>query len=245
MNDTIITAKSLSKRFYVLKKERTFLRALKAVAQRNHIQKELWVLKDINFTIKKGEKIALIGRNGCGKTTLLRILTGTYDKTGGYFETRATPLSLYRYMVGASGDLSVTDNIFLFGALYGLDRRFLNPRLGHILENAELSHLAFSPLKELSSGERERLSLSIFSHVQSDFLIFDEGLAFIDRKFSEKCRSYFHDLLASEKTVIITGHDRSFLKELCTRALWLDDGRIRMSGGVNEVFDEYERSCRN
>jgi ABC-type polysaccharide/polyol phosphate transport system ATPase subunit len=242
MSDIIVKAHNLSKHFYVRKSKKTFLRTLRSLIKGNWIKDELWILKDISFEIKKGEKIAIIGKNGCGKTTLLRILMGIYDKTSGVLEVKGNPICLFKYLVGACSDLPVIDNIYLFGAVYGLERDFLKDRIDAILETAELSRFAFSPLKELSIGQQARFAFSVFFQVDSDFLVFDESLVSIDHGFVERCKVYFQDLFSSGKTVIMTSHDASFLKDKCKRALWIDGGRIRMSGEVGEVISEYERS---
>jgi ABC-type polysaccharide/polyol phosphate transport system ATPase subunit len=242
MSDIIVKADNVSKRFYLRKSKKNFLRALRALIKGNRIKDELWILKDICFEIKKGEKIAVIGKNGCGKTTLLRILTGIYDKTSGGLQVKGNPICLFRSSVGSCSDLPVIDNIYLFGAVYGLERDFLRDKVDEILETSELSHLAFSPLKELSIGQQARFAFSVFFQVDSDFLVFDESLVSIDQGFVERCKTYFQDLLSSGKTVIMTSHDASFLKDYCKRALWIDEGRIRMSGEVGEVISEYERS---
>jgi ABC-type polysaccharide/polyol phosphate transport system ATPase subunit len=242
MSDIIVKVENLSKRFYLRKSKKTFLRTLKSLINGVRIKEELWTLKDITFEIKKGEKVAIIGKNGCGKTTLLRILTGIYDKTSGRLEVKGKPICLFRSSVGACSDLPVIDNIYLLGAVYGLERKFLKNRTDEILETAELSHLAFSPLKELSIGQQARFAFSIFFQVDTDFLVFDESLESIDQGFVERCKVYFQDLFSSGKTVIMTSHDASFLKDMCKRALWIDGGRIRMSGEAGEVISEYERS---
>lgn len=242
MSDISVKVENLSKRFLVLKRKETALRALKALIKQEAIRRELWVLRDISFEIKKGEKLALVGKNGSGKTTLLRILTGIYDKTSGYVKVEDNPKALFEFWIGLNGDLSVVDNIYLFGAVHGMARDVLEPNLHKGLEMAELYHLRFSPLKELSLGQMQRLALSVFFQINSDFLIFDESLKFVDKGFAQKCEAYFQDLSSSDKTAIMTSQDSSFLRRHCRAAIWLDEGRIRMNGEANRVITEYERS---
>ncbi|HTZ11382.1 MAG TPA: ATP-binding cassette domain-containing protein [Candidatus Margulisiibacteriota bacterium] len=245
MSDIIVKAQNLSKRFYLRKSKKTFLRALSSLIKGSRVKDELWVLKDISFEIKKGEKIAIVGKNGCGKTTLLRIVTGIYDKTAGELEVKENPVCLFKFSVGSCGDLTVIDNIYLFGAVYGLGRSFLKNKIDDILRMAEISHMAYSALKELSTGQQARFALSVFFQVKSDFLVFDESLVSVDQGFVEKCKVYFQNLNLSHKTVIMTSHDASFLKEQCRRALWIDQGRIRAFGEAKEVIAGYERSFRS
>ncbi len=235
-----VEAKNLSKRFLVLKTKATALRALLALITRKSLKRENWVLKDISFQIKKGEKLAIVGKNGSGKTTLLRILTGIYDKTSGEIIVKGNPKALFRFWIGLNGELSVIDNIYLFGTIHRIERHILEHKITDILEMSELSHLQFSPLKELSMGQHQRLALSIFFQTTGDFLIFDESLAFVDKGFAKKCDSYFEELFCSDKTVIITSHDNTFLKKYCKSAIWLDKGQIRAAGEVKEVVEEYE-----
>jgi len=245
MNDIIIKAGHLSKRFHVRKKEKTFLRTIKSLLRANYDSDELYVLKDISFEIKRGDKVAIIGKNGCGKTTLLRILAGIYDLTSGALCVNGNPVSFLKSSAGTYSELTITDNIYLFGAIYGLERDFLRNKIDKILDTAELTRLAFCPLKELSSGQAVRFAFSIFSLVESDFLMFDESLVSLDAGFAEKSKVYFENLFRSEKTVLMASHNAHFLNDYCKTALWIDDGRIRMHGKINEVIGAYDRSFQN
>lgn len=244
MSDFCVKVEKLSKRFLVFKSKRTTFRALKAMINREALKKELWVLHDVSFEIKKGEKLALIGKNGTGKTTLLRILTGIYDKTSGDIVIKDNPRALFRFWTGLNRDLSVMDNIYLFGAVHGMGRNFLEDKMDDILKTSELYHLQFAPLKELSAGQAQRLALSIFFQSRSNFLIFDESLAFVDQSFAQKSEVYFKELASSDKTVIMTAHDNHFLRKHCRKAIWLDAGHIRMAGEAEDVITEYEKSFR-
>lgn len=242
MSDIYVKAEKLSKHFLVFKRKETALRALKALITREPLKKEYWVLRDIAFEIKKGEKLAIIGRNGSGKTTLLRIIAGIYDKSHGEIEVNCNPSILFKFWIGLNGDLPVIDNIYLFGAVHGMSRDYLKSRISKIIQMAELGELQFSPLKGLSVGQMQRLAVSVFFQIPNDFLIFDESLTFMDQGFVQKCYEYFEGLHSSGKTVIITSHDNSFLKQYCNTAIWLDEGRIRMFSDARSVIGEYERS---
>lgn len=242
MNNICMKIESLSKRFLVLKRKETALRVLKALIKQETLRRELWVLRDISFEVEKGEKLAIIGKNGSGKTTLLRILTGIYNKTSGNLKIEGNLSALFKCWIGFNLDLSVVDNIYLFGAVHGMGRDVLDYKIHEILELAELYHLRFSPLKELSLGQQQRLALSVFFQNTSDFLIFDESLAFVDKDFLQKCDKYFQNLFSSDKkTVIMTSHNNSFLKKYCKVAIWLNEGRISMFGEARAVIGEYER----
>ena len=135
MNDIIIKAGHLSKRFHVRKKEKTFLRTIKSLLRANYDSDELYVLKDISFEIKRGDKVAIIGKNGCGKTTLLRILAGIYDLTSGALCVNGNPVSFLKSSAGTYSELTITDNIYLFGAIYGLERDFLRNKIDKPFKN--------------------------------------------------------------------------------------------------------------
>lgn len=240
MRDICVKVDKLYKRFLIIKNRPTVLRTLKALIKSESLRKEFWVLNGISFEVKKGEKLAIIGKNGSGKTTLLRILTGIYEKTSGFLKVECQPRALFNFWIGFNSELSVIDNIHLFGAIHGIKRDILSSRTSNILEMSELGNLVFCPLKELSLGQQQRLALSVFFQTASDFLIFDESLAFVDQSFAQKCEDYFQKIFIPENTIIMTSNNSSFLRRHCKTALWLDEGRIRAHGEVGAVLAEYE-----
>ncbi|MCX5713940.1 MAG: ATP-binding cassette domain-containing protein [Candidatus Omnitrophica bacterium] len=242
MTDTIcVSAENISKRFLVFQRERLFLRSISSLLQNKSLMKEHWALRNVSFSLQKGGKLAIVGKNGSGKTTLLRILAGIYETTSGNIKIECGTRALFRFWVGFNGELSVTDNIYLFGAVHGLNRRILEPQVDRILEMAELIHLRFAQLKNLSSGQLQKLAFSVFFKTEGEFMIFDESLVFVDQSFAKKCEIYFKEIVSSGKTVIMTSHDNNFLRAYCQRAIWLDEGRIRMDGKVDDVLSEYEK----
>ena len=235
-------AQRLSKRFFVLKSRKTALRAVRAVLTRQSLKREHWVLRDLTFEIGVGDRLALIGRNGSGKTTLLRILAGIYQKTSGELVVRGSPRALFSCTVGFRPELAVLDNLYLFGALHGVGRAILEPRERAILERTGLEQQAYSPLKELSTGQAQRLALAVFSQTTSDFLIFDEVIANVDHGFRLEFDGFFAALARSGRTLIMTSHDATVLRRHCRQAIWLHEGQLRRFGPVDEVIDEYEQS---
>ncbi|HNV87222.1 MAG TPA: ATP-binding cassette domain-containing protein, partial [Candidatus Omnitrophota bacterium] len=189
-------------------------------------------------------KIALIGKNGSGKTTLLRILAGIYSSTSGALDVRQKPAILFRSLAGVFPDLPVIDNIYFLGTIYGIQRDYLSRRVEEVLECAELGHLKFCPMKDLSSGQKQRLILSIFFETKNDFLIFDESLSAVDYGFGLKVEKRLKADPFSCRTMIMTSHSAEFLRRHCRTAIWLDEGRIRMHGEVNEVLEQYEQSLK-
>lgn len=242
MSDISVRADRLSKRFRVPAGRSTVLRRLRALARGDPLGRERWVLRDLSFEVRTGEKLALVGKNGAGKTTLLRLLSGIYRQTSGALAVRGRPTALFSCDIGFIRDLSVLDNVYLFGAVYGIGRDVLTPRAADILVRAGVEDLAHAPLRDLSVGQVQRLALSIFSQTASDFLLFDEVLANVDHGFRRESERFFGLLTRSDRTVIMTSHDTSILRQYCERALWLDEGRARRIGPVDDVIDEYERS---
>lgn len=242
MSGVAVRARGLTKRFRVLRRQRTLLRVLRALGDPSSLRKELLALDDVSFDVAAGEKLALVGRNGSGKTTLLRVLAGIYERTAGELWMAAEPRPLFSHSIGFAGELPVESNIFLYGAMHGMERAFLRPRTDAILDLAGLQDLRFALLKELSTGQRQRLALSVFFQVPSPFLVFDEALTNVDQGFLRTCERWFEDLAASDRTVVMTGHDSRWLRRHCRTALWLDGGRLRMRGPADEVLDAYDRS---
>ena len=242
MSDVVVSASGLSKRFWLVSSQGTILRAAQALLRGESLRREHWVLRDLSFTIRRGEKLALIGRNGSGKTTLLRLMAEIVEPTAGSLAVAERPTALFNASTGFIHELSVVDNLYLFGAIYEIGRDILAPRERAVLEMAELEHLKFSPLKDLSTGQIQRLALSIFAQTPSQFLIFDEVLANVDSAFARKIDGYFRALAESDRTVVMTSHDASFLRRYCARGFWLDQGALRHAGPLDDVLAAYEHA---
>jgi ABC-2 type transport system ATP-binding protein len=239
MTPPLVKADHVAKCYQVLKRQRTTLRALKALLGREKLTMELWALRDLSFTITSGEKVAIIGRNGSGKTTLLRLLAGIIEPSSGRIEVVREPLALFKFWIGQNADLPVIDNIYLFAAVCGMKRGKTKPLVAKILDCAEIKNLGYAPLQDLSLGQRQRLALSIVFHVPADFLVFDETFVHVDQAFFRECEAFFVSLAGSSRTMVITSHDLEFLKKYCRRAIWLDKGSIRLDGPVAEVIEAY------
>ena len=225
------------------KRQNTILQVLQSSVKQNHLKNRLQILKELTCTINKGEKVALLGRNGCGKTTFLRIIGGIYKETSGKIEVQGTISMLLKSSYGLNGHIPVVDNIYLLGSIQNIERSVIDNKIEEILTSAGLSDLRFTILKRLSSGEIQRLVLSTFFHADGDLLIFDESLESIDPDFVKECDTYFTHLASSNKTLIMTSHHGNFLKKYCAQALWLEDGKIKMQGEFDKVYSEYEKSA--
>ena len=242
MSAPSVRLEHVAKRFMIPHTQRTTLRVIKALLRREALRHELWALEDVSFALQPGERLALVGRNGSGKTTLLRLLSGILAPTSGTIALASRPRALFSTSIGFSTELTVADNVFLFGAIHGLTRRVLEPRQQDIIARAGISHLMHTPLKDLSMGQVQRLALSIFAESTGRFLIFDEVLVNVDRGFARTADAYFRSLAQSGRTLVMTSHDPAFLASYCDRAIWIDAGRVRLDGAFDDVMRAYEQS---
>ncbi len=203
---------------------------------------EYWVLRDIDLEIKRGEAVGIVGRNGAGKTTLLRLLCGITQPTHGqlYVSGRVAPI----LALGAAFDLELTGrkNALLGAAVLGLQRSEIIKRIPSIAEFAAIGQFIDQPVRLYSSGMRTRLAFTICAHADADILIVDEALAVGDAAFRRRCLD-FMEAFRRHGTLILVTHEMGQLREMCDRALWIDDGRIRANGDTAEVVRAYEEAA--
>lgn len=202
--------------------------------------RRLWLFRDVSFQLARGDSVALVGRNGCGKTTLLRLLTGIYRPDEGSLRVAADPRVLFRSSVGLADELTVRDNALLFGAVHGVPRARIRGRVDAILERAELTHLRDAPLKHLSMGQVRRLALEVFLEGDVGFLVLDEALDHLDEAHHGQVEARIRELVAGGTTLIMTSHRRDLLLRLCSRALWIDRGALAGDGDIRSVLAAYE-----
>ena len=201
------------------------------------------VLKDINLEIKKGETVALIGTNGSGKSTLLKLMTKIIYPTKGKITTNGKLTSLLELGAGFHPDFTGRENIYFNAAIFGLTKQEIDSRLNEIIEFSELGEFIDSPVRTYSSGMYMRLAFSVAINVDAEILLIDEILAVGDAHFQEKCFAKLEELKNSGITIVIVTHSLGSVKQLCNRAVWLYEGKIRMDGNDDEVIDEYMKVC--
>lgn len=206
---------------------------------------EFLALRDISFSIKKGESVALIGKNGSGKSTMLKILAGVMFPSAGNVTVRGTIAPLIELGAGFDMELTAKENIYLNGAILGFNRTFMDEHFDEIVGFSELQDFMNVPLKNFSSGMIARLGFSIATIVKADILIVDEVLAVGDFRFQEKCKAKIAELLAGGTTLLFVSHSAQQVKELCKKAIWLDHGTIQAYGDTHEVYAQYEEKYRN
>lgn len=204
--------------------------------------REFTPLNDISFEIEKGEFFGIVGRNGSGKSTLLKTLAGIYTPNGGAVHVEGTLVPFIELGVGFNPELSGRENVFLNGALLGFSHKEMEAMYDEIVNFAELHDFMEERLKNYSSGMQVRLAFSIAIQAQGDVLLLDEVLAVGDEAFQRKCFSYFDKLKREKKTVILVTHDMASVERFCNRALFLEDGQIRLIGKPNKIAAAYTRS---
>src|SRR5579883_1689492 len=197
------------------------------------------VLNEIDLVVERGEKIGIIGANGSGKSTILKIISGILQPTSGTVRVRGQIAPLIELGAGFDGEISVIENIILYGVLLGFSRAEMRNRTQSILEFAELEDYALVPVKALSSGMVARLGFAIATDVQPDILILDEVLAVGDQSFKQKSQQRMEQLWEGHATVLLVSHTLEEIQKSCDRALWLDRGRIRAEGRADAVVAEY------
>ena len=201
------------------------------------------VLKDINLTIKKGETVALIGTNGSGKSTLLKLMTKIIYPSKGKLITNGKLTSLLELGAGFHPDFTGRENIYFNASIFGLTKEEIEKRVDEIIEFSELGEFIDSPVRTYSSGMYMRLAFSVAINVDADILLIDEILAVGDQHFQDKCFAKLTELKESDKTIVIVTHSLEQVRKLCTRAIWIYEGEVRLDGKPDKVVDEYLKVC--
>ena len=214
---------------------------IKLVKKQLHYE-EFHALSDVSLEIEKGEVIGLIGLNGSGKSTLLKVISGILKPTVGTAEINGTISPLIELGAGFDFELTTRENIFLNGSVLGFDRKFIKEKYDEILDFAELRDFENVAIKNFSSGMIARLGFAIATLVKPDILIVDEILAVGDFQFQQKCEARIAEMMAGGTTVIIVSHSIEQIERLCSRVIWLDHGKIVMSGDTKEVAEKYKNS---
>jgi ABC-type polysaccharide/polyol phosphate transport system ATPase subunit len=197
------------------------------------------IIDDLNLIVNSGEKIGIIGANGAGKSTLLKLISGILEPTTGKIRVRGNIAPLIELGAGFDPNISVLDNIIMYGILLGFSRREMQERTPTILDFAELHDYALVPVKGLSSGMVARLGFGIATDVQPDILILDEVLSVGDQNFKNKCQHRIDRFLNGDTTVLVVSHDLDFIRTACDKAIWLERGQIKFSGSGIETVDRY------
>lgn len=212
-----------------------FIRTIK----RNIMYNEFTALDDVSFQVRKGEVFGLVGLNGSGKSTMLKLVSGIYKPTSGTIRVDGVLAPLIELGAGFDMNLTARENVYLNGSVMGYSKKFLQEKFGEIIDFAELRDFVDVPLKNYSSGMVARLGFAIATVIEPDILICDEILAVGDFQFQQKCEERINQMRAHGVTILFVSHSIEQVQRICHRALWLDHGHLKMIGPVDEVCPAY------
>lgn len=212
---------------------------VKMVSGKLHFN-EFLALKDVSFTVNRGDSVALVGMNGSGKSTMLKIIAGVMYPSEGNVAVHGSIAPLIELGAGFDMDLTARENVYLNGAVLGHDRAFMDEHFKEIMDFAELWEFVDVPVKNYSSGMIARLAFSIATIIRADVLIVDEVLAVGDFKFQEKCRARMEEMLSGGTTLLFVSHNTDQVVQLCKKAVWLDHGRMKGYGDAKTICEQYK-----
>lgn len=240
MEKQIIKAEHVSMRFYMSSEKidnikEYFIRKIKGRISYD----VLWALKNVDFQMERGESVALVGLNGSGKSTFLKILAGVLRPTSGTVSVNGTVAPLIELGAGFDMDLTARENVWLNGAILGYNRNIMREHYDEIVEFSGLHEFMDTPLKNFSSGMLARLAFSIMTFGTPDLLIVDEVLSVGDFAFQEKCKERIGRMREQGTSILLVSHNIEQVREICTRAVWLEKGTVQMDGPCQKVTEAY------
>ncbi|MBI1792659.1 MAG: ABC transporter ATP-binding protein [Chloroflexi bacterium] len=237
--DPLLTAKSAK-----AAKEELNLGALSGLrgSKNREDDNTIWALKDISFTVEQGEVLGIIGRNGAGKSTLLKILSRVTAPTSGKIKVKGRVASLLEVGTGFHPELTGRENIYLNGAILGMNRREIDRKFDEIVDFAEVEKFIDTPVKRYSSGMYVRLAFAVAAHLEPEILVVDEVLAVGDADFQKKCLGKMGDVAKKGRTVLFVSHNMGAVQNLCRRGIWLNNGHLAEDGLVIDAVSSYLNS---
>jgi ABC-2 type transport system ATP-binding protein len=200
---------------------------------------EFWALRHVSFAVHSGEAIGVVGRNGQGKSTLLKLVAEVILPDEGRVQVAEGVAPLIEITGGFVDDLSVRDNVFLTAGLHGMTRAEISERFDEIIDFAEIRDFLDTPYKHLSSGMKVRIAFSVISRLEEPIILVDEVLAVGDKGFREKCYRRIEELLEGGRTLFFVSHNEKDLRRFCTRGLYLDAGALVLDGPIGDVLERY------
>lgn len=237
---TIIEAQALSVCFRMTYDKILSMKEYMVQLLRGKVKYEkFWALQDVSFSVKRGEVLGIVGKNGAGKSTLLKVISGILKPTQGGVSVHGSIVPMLELGSGFDFELTGRENIFLNGAVLGYSQKYLKEKYDQIVSFSELDRFIDVPLRNYSSGMVARLAFSVASVVEPDILIVDEILSVGDSAFQHKSSCRMKELMSGGTTVLLVSHSIAQIRELCDRAIWLEQGRVRMQGAANEICDAY------
>jgi len=238
----VIEAKDISKQYTISRRRSTSIKE-KVIHElfSSEPKEKLWALKDVSFSIERGMTLGIIGANGSGKSTLLKIISGIIPPSSGEIDVRGRVASLLELGVGFHPELTGLENIYMNGSVLGLQRKRIDELREEIIAFSELEQFIHMPVKHYSSGMLVRLGFSVAIHVDPDVLVLDEVMAVGDTGFQKRSSRKIHEFKENGKTIILVTHNLDQAEQISDRVLWLDSGRSRVFGTINQAITGYIR----
>lgn len=241
MAETAIEVKDLHLSYKMMRQMNLLDPILPSRRKKRKESRSFDALRGLTFSIGKGEIVGVVGQNGSGKSTLLRAISGVFAPDKGSVNLFGNSVSLLAVGVGFQRVLTGRDNVFLSGMLLGFSRERIQQMFDEIVEFSELGAFIDKPVSTYSSGMHSKLSFSITAVLETDIILVDEVLSVGDARFRKKSFQKMQELIADDdRTVLIVSHNADQIRKLCTRAIWIDQGKMVMEGPVNEVMDAYD-----
>lgn len=241
MEENVVELKNVGIKFNLSKEKVDSLKEyVIKFLKRELMYDEFWALKDISFSIKKGERLGILGLNGAGKSTLLKIICGVYKPSEGSVSHKGVIAPLLELGAGFDQQYTGRENIFLYGSVLGYSKKYLEEKYDEIVEFSELEKFMDVPLKNYSSGMKARLGFSIATIADPDILILDEVLSVGDAKFRKKSEKKIMDMFERGVTVIFVSHSLEQVQRLCDKAILLKKGNLIAQGDIETVSEIYE-----
>jgi ABC-2 type transport system ATP-binding protein len=235
----VIVAHDLGIQFKRNRRHRRSFKDLFSESSRRARPDEFWALRNVSFSVQPGESVGVVGRNGQGKSTLLKLVADVLIPDEGRVAVTGGVAPLIEITGGFVDDLSVRENVYLTAGLHGMSTEEIESRFDEIIDFADIGDFLDTPYKHLSSGMRVRIAFAVISRLEEPILLVDEVLAVGDRQFKEKCYRRIDELLAGGRTMFFVSHSEADLLRFCKRGLYLDKGKVILDGPIQEVVDRY------
>ena len=239
MAGAVISVADAGIRFRRNRRSRRNFKDLFAGRRRRARANEFWALRNVTFDVQQGEAIGVVGRNGQGKSTLLKLVAEVILPDEGSISVHGGVAPLIEITGGFVDDLTVRENVFLTAGLHGMSKGEIAARFDEIIAFAEIGDFLDTPYKHLSSGMRVRIAFAVISRLEEPIILVDEVLAVGDKSFREKCYKRIEELLAGGRTLFFVSHNERDLRRFCTRGLYLDKGALVLDGPIDDVLDRY------